>query len=121
MVSVGTGWAQQAAHSRVPSNAEIHKILADRIDIQKRGVGIVVGVIDPTGRRVVAHGSFGRDDDRPVTGDTLFEIGSITKVFTALLLADMVERGEAAFNDPLSKYLPEGATAPERDGQSITL
>lgn len=45
----------------------------------------------------------------------------ITKVFTALLLADMVERGEAAFDDSLSKDLPEGTKAPERGGQSFTL
>jgi len=111
--------AQQGAV--LPSNAEIRKILADRIDNQKRGVGIVVGVIEPAGRRVVAHGTFAKDDDRPVDGGTIFEIGSVTKIFTALLLADMVERSEAAFDDPLSKYLPEGVKAPERGGQSITL
>ncbi len=120
-VWVASGWAQQAADSPVPSNTEIRKILADRVDNEKRGVGIVVGVIDPAGRRIVAQGTFGEDDERPVTGDTLFEIGSITKIFTALLLADMVQRGEAAYDDPLSKYVPEGVKTPERDGKPITL
>lgn len=111
--------AQRAAAA--PSSAEIRKILADRIDKQQRGVGIVVGVIEPTGRRVVAYGAFGKDDERPLNGDTIFEIGSITKVFTALLLADMVERGEVAFDDPVSEYLPAEVKLPERGGQSITL
>jgi D-alanyl-D-alanine-carboxypeptidase/D-alanyl-D-alanine-endopeptidase len=118
-VSVVSAVAQEAPP--VPSNAEIRKILAERIDKEKRGVGIVVGVIELAGRRIVAHGTFAKDDDRSVDGDTIFEIGSITKVFTALLLADMVERGEAAFDDSLSKDLPEGTKAPERGGQSITL
>ena len=58
---------------------------------------------------------------RPVDGDTLYEIGSITKVFTSLLLADMVERGEVALEDPVAKYLPAGVKMPERNGKPITL
>jgi serine-type D-Ala-D-Ala carboxypeptidase/endopeptidase len=53
--------------------------------------------------------------------DTMFEIGSITKAFTALLLADMVERGEVAMDDPVSKYLPETVKVPARNGRQITL
>ena len=58
---------------------------------------------------------------RPVTGDTVFEIGSITKVFTSLILADMVGRGEVALNDPVAKYLPPGVKVPERKGRQITM
>jgi CubicO group peptidase (beta-lactamase class C family) len=39
-------------------------------------------------------------------GDTLFEIGSVTKAFTGVLLADMHLRGEVALDDPLSRHLP---------------
>jgi CubicO group peptidase (beta-lactamase class C family) len=53
-------------------------------------------------------------------GDTLFEIGSMTKVFTSLLLAEAVQRGEVALTDPISKYLPARVTVPER-GRAITL
>src|SRR5262249_5931730 len=56
-----------------------------------------------------------------VNGDSVFEIGSVTKVFTAILLADMVERGEVSLNDPISKYLPESVKTPTRDGKEITL
>ena len=99
--------------STFPPDAEIRKILADRIDVQKQADAIVVGVIDSSGRRLIAYGG--------VDGDTLFEIGSATKVFTSLLLADAVQRGEVALTDPVSKFLPAGVKVPERGGKKITL
>jgi serine-type D-Ala-D-Ala carboxypeptidase/endopeptidase len=105
----------------VPSDEEIRKILVDRIDGQKQSVGIVVGVIEPSGRRIVSYGKLAKDDPRPLNGDTLYEIGSITKVFTSLLLADAVERGEVALTDPVGKFLPDKVTVPERGGRSITM
>jgi CubicO group peptidase (beta-lactamase class C family) len=44
------------APSAAPTDDEIRRILAERIDVEKQGVGIVVGVIDSHGTRVVAHG-----------------------------------------------------------------
>jgi serine-type D-Ala-D-Ala carboxypeptidase/endopeptidase len=110
-----------AAQSTFPTDAEIRKILADRIDTQRQGVGIVVGIIEPQGRRVVSYGALAKGDKRPLNGDTLFEIGSATKVFTSLLLADAVQRGEVALTDPVSKYLPAGVKMPERGETKITL
>jgi D-alanyl-D-alanine-carboxypeptidase/D-alanyl-D-alanine-endopeptidase len=104
-----------------PSDAEIRRILTERIDVQKQGVGIVVGIIDPHGRRIVAYGALEKGDKRPLDGDTIFEIGSITKVFTALLAADMAQRGELKLDDPIQKYLPPVVRIPERGGKQITL
>jgi serine-type D-Ala-D-Ala carboxypeptidase/endopeptidase len=112
---------QPAAPSNVPTDAEIRKILVDRIDAQHQGVGIVVGVIDPHGRRVVAYGNADTKASRPVGRDTIFEIGSATKVFTALLLADAVQRHEVALADPVSKYLPADVKMPRRADAQITL
>lgn len=105
----------------VLSDADIRKILVERIDTFHQGVGIVVGTLSPKGRRVISYGSLHPGDARPLNGQTLFEIGSVTKVFTSLLLADMVQRGEVAFTDPVAKYLPEGVKVPQRDGRAITL
>src|SRR4051794_35075583 len=114
--------ATVAAHAQtVAPDAEIRKIISDRIDVQKQSVGIVVGVIEPAGRRVVAHGSFAKGDARPVGAETVYEIGSITKVFTSLLLADAVQRHEVALTDPVAKFLPDAAKMPERGGRAITL
>lgn len=110
-----------ASTAPFPADAEISRILADRIDVQKQSVGIVVGTIGPSGRSIIAHGSFGGVDPRPVDGDTVYEIGSVTKVFTGLLLAEMARRSEVALNDPVAKYLPMNVAIPERDGKVITL
>jgi CubicO group peptidase (beta-lactamase class C family) len=109
------------AASELPTDAAIKDNLALRIDRQRDGVGIVVGVIDRDGRRIVSHGRYKRGGRRLVDGDTLFEIGSNTKVFTSLLLSDMARRGEVSLGDPVAKHLPDGVTVPERGGRSITL
>jgi D-alanyl-D-alanine-carboxypeptidase/D-alanyl-D-alanine-endopeptidase len=114
-------FAQSVSEPSVPADAEIRKILVQRVDTDRQSVGIVVGVIEPKGRRVIAYGALDKDDKRPLDGDTVFEIGSVSKVFTSLLLADMVQRGEVALIDPISKYLPAGVKTPERGGRSITL
>jgi serine-type D-Ala-D-Ala carboxypeptidase/endopeptidase len=103
------------------SDADIRQILVDRIDVQHQSVGIVVGIIGSQGRRVVSYGRLEKDDARSLNGDTIFEIGSATKVFTSLLLADMVQHGEVALDDPVSKYLPQTVKVPERNGKQITL
>jgi CubicO group peptidase (beta-lactamase class C family) len=116
----GIAGAQTASPS-LPSDAEIRKILVDRIDVQHQSVGIVVGVIGPEGRRVIAYGNLEKGDARPLNGDTVFEIGSATKVFTSLLLADMAQGKQVALDDPVAKYLPATVKMPERNGRSITL
>src|ERR1700683_5398559 len=114
-------YAQGLPDSSSLSDTEIRKILVDRIDVQHQSVGIVVGVLGPEGRRIIAYGHLEKGDARPLDGDTIFEIGSATKVFTSLLLADMVQRGQVSLDDPVAKYLPPGAKMPERNGRSITL
>ncbi|MGA2134019.1 MAG: serine hydrolase [Bryobacteraceae bacterium] len=99
----------------------IREILVKRVDHQKQAVGIVVGVVEPNGRRVVAYGNLANGDPRTLDGDTICEIGSVTKVFTSLVLADMVNRKEVTLDDPAAKYLPENVRMPERSGKSITL
>jgi CubicO group peptidase (beta-lactamase class C family) len=107
--------------SQLRYDAGIRTILTTRLQGFEKSVSIVVGVIGPEGRRIVAHGAMGMSDPRPVSGDTLYETGSITKVFTSLLLADMVERGEVTLGDPVAKYLPAGVRMPQRNGRQITL
>jgi CubicO group peptidase (beta-lactamase class C family) len=121
ILSAAAAGAQSPPTSPVPPDSEIRKILVERIDAFHQGVGIVVGVIEPQGRRVVSYGSLNRGDSRPLNGDTIFEIGSVTKVFTSLVLADMVQRGEVSLDDPVAKYLPVEVKVPVRGGRAITL
>jgi CubicO group peptidase (beta-lactamase class C family) len=78
-------------------------------------------VIEPQGRRIIAYGNSGSGDSRSLDGDTVFEIGSITKVFTSLLLADMAKRGEVELTAPVAKYLPREVRIPGRRQSQITL
>ena len=67
--------------------------------------GVALAWIDKDGVHFFQAGKFSADDARPVTSDTQFEIGSITKVFTALLLVETVRAGKVGLDDPASKYL----------------
>jgi CubicO group peptidase (beta-lactamase class C family) len=109
------------ARAEVAAEDEIRDILQDRIDNARQSVGLVASVFDSGRQKIATYGHCGAPNDRPLDGDTVFEIGSITKVFTALLLTEMVKRGEVALDDPVSKYLPDHASMPARDGKQITL
>lgn len=82
---------------------------------------IVVGIVTPEGMTFYAKGLANRETKAPADEHTIYEIGSITKTFTATILADMVEKGEVKLDDPIAKYLPDGVTAPTRDDKPITL
>jgi serine-type D-Ala-D-Ala carboxypeptidase/endopeptidase len=118
--AVFVGGERLAAQDTVPE-AAIREILADRVDVQRQAVGIVVGIVTPEGRRVIAYGRSGNELNPSLTADTVFPIASVTKVFTALLLADMVQRGEVDLMEPLARLLPATVRIPERQGQSIRL
>ncbi|MER8069810.1 serine hydrolase domain-containing protein [Streptomyces sp. NPDC094034] len=67
-------------------------------------------------RALVTYGSTSHHGGIPVTADTRFEIGSLTKCFTALLLAELVARGEMAYGDPLARFLPPDSLPRPRGG-----
>ncbi len=96
---------------------QVQEILAERIDRHHKSVGLAVGWIDAEGSFVVGYGKLAADDPRVPDGTTVYEIGSITKVFTGILLADMVARGEVELNEPVQKSLPDTVTMP-RDGET---
>ncbi len=74
-----------------------------------RSGGIAVALIN--GNEVTFHqaGRIAAKDARLVSADTLFEIGSVTKVFTAILLADAIERGLVKLDDPVGAPFPPTA------------
>ena len=121
LLLAGDGLAEDLSAPSVPRSDEIRGILSERIDDQKRSVGMVVGIVEPQGRRLISHGHFTKDRSREVNGNTVFEIGSVTKVFTALALADMVHRDEVAARDPVAMYLPDDVIVPRRKGKAIVL
>lgn len=86
-----------------------------------RHVGLVVGAVTSGGAGTVGPVGRIRAADGPAPrADTLFEIGSVTKVFTALLLAEAVTRGELSLDTPVGDLLPE-VDVPTHDGVAITV
>ena len=99
----------------------IHAYLQQYVEAEKINVGVVVGIVDEHGSRIVSCGKTDNGTDQEVNGDTVFEIRSMTSTFTGLLLQDMIERGEMKLDDPVAKYLPKSVRMPTRNGKEITL
>lgn len=81
--------------------------------------GLVIGLYDAGKTEIYGFGV--GPGGQPPTGDTLYELGSITKVYTGLLLADAVQRKEVALDTPLADLVPTGVTVPTRDNVLVTL
>lgn len=123
--TVVTGLAASAVamttRAGVPSEIDIIEILRRRVDVEKRTVGMAVALVTRRGDRISCYGRKTLGSDHQVSAETLFEIGSITKIFTALLLANFVREGRVGIDDPAAKHLPADLKLPERDGRAITL
>ena len=119
-VALSSAFVTEAVAQMPVSDSAINSILADRI-ARKRSMGLVVATLE-LGKppRIYTAGVSGLAG-LPLDGNTVFEIGSITKVFTNTILADMVKKGEVSLDDPVSKFLPGRVRVPERNGKKITL
>lgn len=87
----------------------------------KKSVGLAVGVCTGGESHSFPFGSIGSGKPTVPDEKTIFEIGSITKVFTATVLADMHLRNEVRLDDPVNKFLPHFARLPSREGVDVTL
>src|SRR5215212_3303880 len=119
MGSPGMGITAAVDCIAAPAADRIRAPLRQAVGARARSAGTVAVVID--GHRVssVAYGNSGMPNVA-LDARSVFEIGSITKVLTALLLADMAQRGEVAANDPVAKYLPPPIVLRDR-GRPVTL
>jgi D-alanyl-D-alanine-carboxypeptidase/D-alanyl-D-alanine-endopeptidase len=95
--------------------------LARRWLTHNDGVGLSIGIYDNGQRRFLNFGATQLDGNHAPTKDTVYEIGSISKTFTAQLLARAVVEGRASLNDEVDRYL--GAPYPNlgADGEKIRL
>ncbi len=86
-----------------------------------KSAGVAVGLIQDGVPRVLGYGRLSKDQPAAPDGDTVFEIGSLTKTFTGILFDQAVREGAVALDDPISKYLPKEVRVPTRNGRPITL
>lgn len=82
---------------------------------------VVVGISHAGRVTYHAFGVMSEGDPRPVDERTIYEIGSVTKTMTAILLAEADRRGELSIDDALSDRLPEGVAGPTFGGEGPTL
>jgi len=124
-LALGTrrSWAQTSPEEDIAAvlKETLDALLKERVDVGRESTGLVAIVLDGRRRIDAAYGRPDSADDRALDANTVFEIGSITKVFTALLLADMIVRGEVAADDPVAKFLPEHVRVPYFESKPITL
>ena len=106
-------------HAAVDEQA-LRTLLVERVDERKWGTAIVVGISSPQGRRIVSYGTLSVEDRQKVGGSTVFEIASLTKVLTALVLADTAHRGRVKLDSPVSTCVPDGVKVPQHAGKQIT-
>ena len=109
------------AQSTPELKAKIDEIVSRHI---KAGevVGLEIGVISKGGQpQTIAYGEVRKRSGQKPSLTTLFQIGSITKTFTGVLLALLAERGIVQLDDPLQKYVPQGIQVPRYNGRQILL
>ena len=101
-----------AAQLQTVLNQDLAKAISSGALAPSTGAGVTIGIVDHGETRVFAYGT--------AKPDSIFEIGSITKTFTGLLLAQMVQQGEVKFDEPVRELLPAGTVA-KPAGSEITL
>lgn len=113
------GAAYQFVSIKEDATMDIQSLLQEYVDANG-AVGATVGLIDQGKIQFFSYGKKSIQNDEPISEDTIFEIGSITKIFTTLALMDMVASGEVKLDEPIETYLP-GVKIPEWEGKKITL
>jgi CubicO group peptidase (beta-lactamase class C family) len=84
-------------------------------------VGMTIGILRERKQEVFGYGRMGRDDSRVSDGDTIYELGSASKVFKGILLADAVVRSQVKLDQPAHELLPNGVKMPANRNRAITL
>jgi serine-type D-Ala-D-Ala carboxypeptidase/endopeptidase len=91
------------------------------LDTNRTNASIIIGIVDRDGTQFYSNSKMSNTNNATVDQNTIFAIGSNTKIFTAILLADMVEEGLIKLNDPIDKYLPSNIIVSQYNGHKITI
>jgi D-alanyl-D-alanine-carboxypeptidase/D-alanyl-D-alanine-endopeptidase len=111
----------RAADADVRAAGGLVRHLAPLLGSAPRATGVALAALHGGEQVLRWTGTTDRTGGRPVDADTRFEVGSLTKTCTALLLADAVARAEVRHSDPIARYLPSGGVPVHCSGEPITL
>ncbi|UCM86671.1 serine hydrolase domain-containing protein [Streptomyces marincola] len=112
---MSTGWAT------APGTDEARRLLVPLAAAAPGASAVAVGAHRGGRRLLAATGTTEHGGGRAAGEHTPFEIGSVTKTFTALLLADLAAAGVVAYDDPVERHLPPGTAPRPRGGGRVTL
>ncbi len=105
-------------HSQYTLPQDVVESINKRIEIGLNP-SIAIGVINKTGTYYFNFGKT-KENGTPVNEHTIYEIGSITKTFTAILLAQQEIEGKLKIDDPIKNYLPAEVKVPQKGKTEIT-
>jgi CubicO group peptidase (beta-lactamase class C family) len=121
----------QTSHDINPainSSNPMNSILDKKIDVEVRQamkrrkmIGMAVEILKNGKTTFYGYGETSRGNNLLPDERTIFDIGSITKTFTATLLAYAANEGKLNLNDPVNKYLPDSIPPLEYKGTPVTL
>jgi CubicO group peptidase (beta-lactamase class C family) len=123
-------WEPEAAPKvgDIPFNNPLHTALDKKVDSlampfmkKDNTIGLALGVLENNQTHVYGYGETAKDNQLVPDANTLFEIGSITKTFTATILAYFVQQGKIGLDDPVNKYLPDSIAPLQYNGKPVTI
>ncbi|HEV2208811.1 MAG TPA: serine hydrolase [Verrucomicrobiae bacterium] len=113
--------ASQAAPTPPPDLTAAVAEFGNKYIARRPEAALVIGVYQNGRSFVQGFGHCSTTNSAAPDAQTFFEVGSITKVFTGVLLGRLAGEGAIRLTDPIRLYLPAGTTPPQRDGREITL
>ena len=115
--------AQQRSYAKLEDTNDLEQrisTLATNYLAKRTNGGLVIGVLQRGKQHVQGFGTVGTTNGSPPNGQTIYEIGSITKVFTAIALAQAAEDGLLKLEDRISESLPKDVVLPDGKAREIT-
>jgi D-alanyl-D-alanine-carboxypeptidase/D-alanyl-D-alanine-endopeptidase len=99
---------------------QVQTLLQTKLEKDQLGVGFAAALIQGDKVQYLNLGHVLKDQSQATTSDHLFEIGSVTKTFTAVALASMVKEGKIKLSDAVQNHLPKSVKLPIKNGKAIT-
>jgi CubicO group peptidase (beta-lactamase class C family) len=100
--------------------AEVRRLAQPLVDA-RLVPGMTIGLYDSGAVETYGLGALSKEQPTAPDANTIYELGSVSKVFTGLLLAEAVTRKEVTLDTPLSRLLPAEVRPPKHDDREITL
>jgi serine-type D-Ala-D-Ala carboxypeptidase/endopeptidase len=112
----------KSASARIDSPDELRVVVTEIVSpllVKHKAASVAIAAVTPHAHAVLAFGPVSNWSTPP--GDLIYEIGSVTKVLTTSLLADLIREGELSLDDPVQRFLPPNVRMPSYGETEITL